>query len=72
MIFTALAELEHPQIAESEQATGMPKNKAAAREGVAVSRRRRGWNWSRGRASRWCRGNFLPPKKKDITKGKKK
>jgi len=33
LIFTALAELSTRAIAESEQATGMPKNKVAAKEG---------------------------------------
>jgi hypothetical protein len=44
LIFTALAELSTRQIAESDQAKGMPKNKVAARKGGGM-RRRRGWNW---------------------------
>jgi len=49
-IFTALAEMSTRQIAETEQAAGMPKNK------VAALPKGRGWNWSNGREGRWCRG----------------
>jgi hypothetical protein len=36
LIFTALAELSTRQIAESDQAKGMPKNKVAARKGGGI------------------------------------
>ncbi|MCC6840928.1 MAG: hypothetical protein IT230_12295 [Flavobacteriales bacterium] len=39
LIFTALAELSTRQIAESEQAVGMPKNKTAARKDGGIAKK---------------------------------
>ena len=41
LIFTALAELSTRQIAETDDATGMPANKAAAEAGGGIARRAR-------------------------------
>jgi alkylation response protein AidB-like acyl-CoA dehydrogenase len=41
LIFTALAELSTRQIAESDQAKGMPKNKVAARKGGGIAKKAR-------------------------------
>ncbi len=41
LIFTALAELSTRQIAESEQAVGMPKNKTAAKKGGGIAKKAR-------------------------------
>lgn len=41
VIFTALAELSTRQIAESEQVTGMPKNKVAAKKGAGIAKKAR-------------------------------
>lgn len=41
LIFTALAELSTRQIAESEQATGMPENTTAAKTGGGIAKRAR-------------------------------
>jgi hypothetical protein len=41
LIFTALAELSTRQIAESQNATGMPQNEAAARTGGGIARKAR-------------------------------
>ncbi|MGV9012322.1 MAG: Bro-N domain-containing protein [Flavobacteriales bacterium] len=42
LIFTALAELSTRQIAESDQAKGMPKNKVASRKGGGIAKSARG------------------------------
>ncbi len=39
LIFTALAEMSTRQIAETEQATGMSKNKVAARKGGGIAKK---------------------------------
>jgi DNA-damage-inducible protein D len=41
LIFTALAEMSTRQIAETEQAVGMPKNKVAARKGGGIAKKAR-------------------------------
>ncbi len=41
LIFTALAELSTRQIAESEQAVGMPKNRKAAKKGGGIAKKAR-------------------------------
>lgn len=41
LIFTALAELSTRQIAESENATGMEKNKISAKKGGKIAREAR-------------------------------
>ncbi len=72
LIFTALAELSTRQIAESEQATGMPKNKVAAKKGGGIAKKARLELEQKTGKSVVSGSNFLPPKKKGITKGKKK
>lgn len=72
LIFTALAELSTRQIAESEQATGMPKNKVAARKGGGIAKKARLELEQKTGKSVVSGSNFLPPKKKGITKEKKK
>lgn len=71
LIFTALAELSTRQIAESEQATGMPKNKTAARKGGGIAKKARLELEQKTGKSVVSGSNFLPPKKGRITKGKK-
>lgn len=41
LIFTALAELSTRQVAERDNATGMPQNKVAAKEGGSIAKRAR-------------------------------
>jgi len=72
LIFTALAELSTRAIAESEQATGMPKNKVAAKKGGGIAKKARVELEERTGKSVVTGSNFLPPKKKVIAKGKKK
>lgn len=64
LIFTALAELSTRQIAESEQATGMPKNKVAARKGGGIAKKARLELEQKTRKSVVSGSNFLPPRKK--------
>lgn len=70
LIFTALAELSTRQIAESEQATGMPKNKVAARKGGGIAKKARLELEQKTGKSVVSGSNFLPPKKS--IKGKRK
>lgn len=80
LIFTALAEMSTRQIAETEQAVGMPKNKVAARKGGGIAKKARLELEQRTGKPVVSGSNFLPPKmsssrpsgKKAITKGKKK
>ena len=72
LIFTALAEMSTRQIAETEQATGMPKNKVAARKGGGIAKKARLELEQRTGKSVVSGSNFLPPMKKRITTGKKK
>lgn len=71
LIFTALAEMSTRQIAETEQAVGMPKNKVAARKGGGIAKKARLELEQRTGKPVVSGSNFLPPKK-TITKGKKK
>lgn len=77
LIFTALADPgSNPgstrQIAESEQATGMPKNKMAARKGGGIAKKAR-LELEQKTGKRVVSGNnFLPPGRKALTKAKKK
>lgn len=80
LIFTALAELSTRAIAESEQATGMPKNKVAAKKGGGIAKKARLELEEKTGRSVVSGSNFLPPKKtapaksgkKAIGKGRKK
>ncbi len=72
LIFTALAELSTRQIAESEQATGMPKNKTAARKGGGIAKKARLELEEKTGKPVVSGSNFLPPKQARITKTKKK
>lgn len=72
LIFTALAELSTRQIAESEQAVGMPKNKSAARKGGGIAKKARLELEQKTGKPVVSGSNFLPPGKKRIAKGKKK
>ena len=61
LIFTALAELSTRQIAEKEDATGLPENKAAAQAGGRIARNaRRALEDQTGR-SVVTGDNYLPP-----------
>jgi len=68
LIFTALAELSTRAIAESEQATGMPKNKVAAKKGGGIAKKARLELEQRTGKSVVSGSNFLPPKKKGLKK----
>ena len=72
LIFTALAEMSTRQIAETEQATGMPKNKVAARKGGGIAKKARLELEQRTGKSVVSGSNFLPPKKKALPKKNKK
>ena len=72
LIFTALAELSTRAIAESEQATGMPKNKVAAKKGGGIAKKARLELEEKTGKSVVSGSNFLPSKKKQVTKGKRK
>ncbi len=72
LIFTALAEMSTRQIAETEQATGMPKNKVAARKGGGIAKKARLELEQRTGKSVISGNNFLPPMKKGLPKKSKK
>lgn len=72
LIFTALAEMSTRQIAETEQAVGMPKNKVAARKGGGIAKKARLELEQRTGKPVVSGSNFLPPGKKAVMKGKKK
>lgn len=61
LIFTALAELSTRQIAESEDATGMAENKAAAKTGGQLAKRARVDLEGRTGKRVVSKENFLPP-----------
>lgn len=61
LIFTALAELSTRQIAESVQATGLPKNKAAAKAGGRIAAQARNQLESQTGQSVVTGANYLPP-----------
>ncbi len=63
LIFTALAELSTRQIAESEQAEGLPANAKAGQKGGAVARNARKELESKTGKSVVTGENFLPPGK---------
>ncbi len=64
LIFTALAELSTRQIAESDQAEGLPANTQAGKKGGAVARNARKELESKTGKSVVTGENFLPPGKK--------
>ncbi|MBL7950882.1 MAG: hypothetical protein JNM62_04125 [Flavobacteriales bacterium] len=68
LIFTALAEMSTRQIAETEQATGMPKNKVAAKKGGGIAKKARLELEQKTGKSVVSGSNFLPPKKKGLKK----
>lgn len=73
LIFTALAELSTPQIAESMEATGMKENKVAGKKGGGIAKKaRRELETKTGK--RVVTGeNFLPPSsKKELPESKKR
>lgn len=72
LIFTALAELSTRQIAESDQAKGMPKNKVAARKGGGIAKKARLELEERTGRSVVSGSNFLPPGKKRVGTSKPK
>ncbi len=72
LIFTALAEMSTRQIAETEQAVGMPKNKVAARKGGGIAKKARLELEEKTGRPVVSGSNFLPPKKKAVTSPKRK
>ena len=70
LIFTALAELSTRQIAEADQAKGLPENALAGKKGGAVAKNARKELESRTGKSVVTGENFLPPakEKKQIDK----
>lgn len=65
LIFTALAELSTRQIAESEQAKGLPENAKASKKGGAVAKNARLELESKTGKSVVTGENFLPPAKEN-------
>ena len=63
LIFTALAELSTRQIAETTEATGMPDNAVAAKEGGSIAKQARKQLESKTGKSVVTGANYLPPKK---------
>jgi hypothetical protein len=63
LIFTALAELSTRQIAETDEATGMLENAAAAGKGVAIAKQARKALEEKTGKSVVTGENFLPPAK---------
>ena len=72
LIFTALAEMSTRQIAETEQAVGMPKNKVAARKGGGIAKKARLELEEKTGRPVVSGSNFLPPKKASTSKSGKK
>lgn len=72
LIFTALAEMSTRQIAETEQAVGMPKNKVAARKGGGIAKKARLELEEKTGRPVVSGSNFLPPKKASSSKSGKK
>lgn len=68
LLFTALAELSTRQIAEVEQAKGMPQNKVASKKGGAIAKNARKELESKTGKNVVTGENFLPPKKSDKNK----
>ena len=73
LIFTALAELSTRQIAEKEEATGLPENKAAAQAGGRIARGARRALEDQTGKSVVTGSNYLPPaRSKALGKAPKK
>ncbi len=68
LIFTALAELSTRQIAENVDATGMEKNKTAAKAGGRIARQARNQLESQTGKSVVSSENYLPPIAKKLAK----
>lgn len=68
LIFTALAELLTRQIAENVDATGMEKNKTAAKAGGRIARQARNQLESQTGKSVVSSENYLPPIAKKLAK----
>lgn len=64
LIFTALAELSTRKIAESVNATGMPENKDAGKNGGKIAKKARLELESKIGKSVITAENYLPPAKK--------
>ncbi len=67
LIFTALAELSTRQVAETENATGMPANEKAAHTGGGIAKRARLELEARTGKGVVSGENYLPPEKKART-----
>ncbi len=73
LIFTALAELSTRQIAETEEATGMVENTAAAKTGGGIAKKARKELETKTGKKVISKNNYLPPgNKKTIKKHKGK
>lgn len=72
LIFTALAEMSTPQIAETEQAVDMPKNKVAARKGGGIAKKARLELEEKTGRPVVSGSNFLPPNKASTSKSRKR
>ena len=72
LIFTALAEMSTRQIAETEQAVGMPKNKVAARKGGGIAKKARLELEEKTGRPVVSGSNFLPPKRSQAIKNNKR
>jgi len=70
LIFTALAELSTRQIAESEDATGMNENKAAAKTGGGIAKKARLELEGKTGKRVVSAENYLPPGRKKLAKEK--
>ncbi len=68
LIFTALAELSTRQIAETDEATGMAENKAAAAKGGTIAKQARRALEAKTGKSVVTGENFLPPNRASRTK----
>lgn len=71
LIFTALAELSTRQIAEIEQATWLIENKIASKQWWKIAKQARKELEAKTGKSIVTEQNYLNPKKKLISKGKK-
>ncbi len=70
LIFTALAELSTRQIAESQEATGMGENKAAAKTGGGIAKKARLELEGKTGKRVISAENYLPPGRKKLAKDK--
>lgn len=70
LIFTALAELSTRQVAETDEATGMVENKAAAKVGGNIAKHARQELEEKTGKKVITESNYLPPKSKGIKEDK--